>query len=234
MKWPGLPLKTLWRRRGWPTHCAICNSWGVDVLCEACVASFAQPRTRCRHCALPIAPGVRVCTDCQSQTPLLDFCVASVNYAWPWSEVMVNFKFHAQPAWAHSLALLMRHTPGAELMLESCDVALPVPVSAERLTDRGYNQSALLSQQLAGHKSRPHWLIRSAHTQAQSKLTREQRLHNLDQAFSLSPDAVNNIAGKRLLLIDDVMTTGTTLRQAATVLKNAGAQSVHALVFARA
>ncbi len=224
----------LWRRRSWPTHCAICNSWGPDVLCETCIATFAQPRPRCKHCALPLTFGQRVCETCLTQPPALDACVASVSYDWPWPKVMVDFKFSAQPAWAQSLALLMRHTPGAELLLESSDAVLPIPVSAQRLAERGFNQSALLARHLAGAACRTDWLLRPQHAQAQSHLTRAQRLHNLDQAFSLTPDARKQIPGGRMLLIDDVMTTGTTLRQAAQLLRQAGAQSVHALVFARA
>lgn len=234
MKWPGSTLEILWRTLRLPTHCAICNSWGPDVLCESCIGAFAQPRPRCKHCALPVASGVRVCADCRTHAPELDVCIASVSYEWPWSNVMVDFKFSDQPAWARSLALLMRHTPGAELLLESCNVVLPIPLSAPRLTVRGYNQSALLAQHLAGHTSRPNWLLRHQHTEAQSHLTRAQRLHNLDHAFELAPDARHQVQGQRLLLIDDVMTTGTTLKQAAKVLRQAGAKSVHALVFARA
>jgi predicted amidophosphoribosyltransferase len=72
------------------------------------------------------------------------------------------------------------------------------------------------------------------HTEAQSHLPRSERLHNLDQAFALEPTARASIQGQSIVLIDDVMTTGTTLRQAARLLRQAGARSVGALVFARA
>lgn len=147
---------------------------------------------------------------------------------------MVDFKFSAQPAWAQALAQLMRHAPGAELLMESCDVLLPIPVSGPRLAERGFNQSALLAQHLAPHKLNATCLQRRQHTEAQSHLSRAQRLHNLDQAFILDPDALHRIQGRHVLLIDDVMTTGTTLRQAAQLLRQVGAHSVHALVFARA
>lgn len=234
MKWPLSPPQTLWRTRRWPTHCAICNSWGLDVLCESCVETFALPRPRCRHCALPVQLGQRICPDCQSAPPPLDHCIASVSYDWPWPKVMVDFKFHARPAWAHSLALLMRHTPGAELLLESCDAVLPIPVSSTRLAERGFNQSALLARYLAADKMQNQWLQRLQHTEAQSHLSRDERLHNLDQAFALEPTAYPHIQGRQLVLIDDVMTTGTTLYQAAKLLRQAGAHTVSALVFARA
>jgi len=146
----------------------------------------------------------------------------------------VDFKFSAQPAWATSLALLMRHTPGAELLLESCDAVVPIPVSAERLAERGFNQSVLLARHLANAKMQTQWLHRLRHTEAQSHLPRSERLHNLDQAFALEPTARASIQGQSIVLIDDVMTTGTTLRQAARLLRQAGARSVGALVFARA
>ena len=234
MKWPWTPLQNLWQARRWPTHCAICNTWGPDVLCESCVGAFAQPRLRCKHCALPIQAGQRICADCQGQPAALDFCIASVSYDWPWPKVMVDFKFSAQPAWAQSLALLMRHTPGAELLLESCDAVVPIPVSAERLAERGFNQSVLLARHLANAKMQTQWLHRLRHTEAQSHLPRSERLHNLDQAFALDPTARASIQGQSIVLIDDVMTTGTTLRQAARLLRQAGARSVGALVFARA
>ena len=234
MRWPWIPLQTLWQTRRWPTHCAICNNWGPDVLCETCVGTFAQPRLRCKHCALPVPAGQLICADCHSHTPVLDYCIASVSYDWPWPKVMVDFKFSAQPAWAPSLALLMRHTPGAELLLESCDVVVPIPVSDERLAERGFNQSALLARHLAKDKMQTQWLQRLRHTEAQSHLPRKERLHNLDQAFALEPMAQQAIQGQRVVLVDDVMTTGTTLRQAAGLLRQAGARSVSALVFARA
>lgn len=146
----------------------------------------------------------------------------------------MDFKFSAQPAWAQSLAWLMRHTPGAELLLESCDAVVPIPVSTERLAERGFNQSVLLARHLAKAKMQLQWLQRLRHTQAQSHLPRIERLHNLDQAFAIQPHGCTAIQGKRVVLVDDVMTTGTTLRQAAHLLRHAGAQSVSALVFARA
>lgn len=216
-----------------PSRCALCHGWPARPVCDTCVAQQAQPRARCGRCALPLASGTAVCGACLSEPPPLDSCIAAVDYAEPWSRLVIAFKFHGQPGWAGPLALLMRHAPWAEPALEQADRLLPVPLSRERLRQRGFNQALLLARALDARKADARSLLRIRDTPAQSGLTRAGRERNLRAALMVAPERAASLRGARILLIDDVMTTGTTLHAAARCLKAAGAAQVGALVFAR-
>ena len=110
---------------------------------------------------------------------------------------------------------------------------LPLPLSRQRLRQRGFNQALLLARQLAPDKTDATLLLRLHDTPAQSSLARAQRLENLHGAFAIEPLRAHRVSGQRVVLIDDVMTTGATLHAAAGVLHRAGAAQVSALVVAR-
>lgn len=145
----------------------------------------------------------------------------------------MGFKFQGDPSWAAALALLIRSTPWAEPLLESAGLVLPLPLSSQRLRERGFNQALLLARQLAPEKTDATLLLRLHHTAAQSSLNRIQRLENLQGAFALEPARASAVRGQRIVLIDDVMTTGATLHSAAAILRQAGAAHISGLVVAR-
>ena len=180
-----------------------------------------------------VPPGVAVCGACLRTTPLLDGCLAAVDYAYPWAEALAEFKFRGDPGWAGALAALLRNTAGMAAALAEADRVLPVPLSAERLRERGFNQAALLAQHLAGPKADNATLLRLHATEAQSGLPRAERLRNLRGAFAVEPTRIEAVGGKRVMLVDDVMTTGATLQAAAEALRAAGAARVTAAVLAR-
>ncbi len=146
---------------------------------------------------------------------------------------MAQFKFQNDPAWARALALLMQSAPGVEDVLDQVDVILPMPLSAQRLAERGFNQALLLAKALNPHKTQALTLLKLRHTARQSSLKRSERLLNLAGALAVSPFRAASLRGQHVLLVDDVMTSGASLNTAAQVLKQAGVQSVKALVFAR-
>jgi ComF family protein len=183
---------------------------------------------------MPLASGTLQCGACVREPPPLDRCVAAVAYEFPWSRLLVRFKFHGQPGWARSLALLMRSAPWAEPVLEAADVVLPMPLSPARLRERGFNQALELARQLAPGKTDAGLLLRIRHTAPQPSLHRAERLRNVQHAFAVEPLRSGEPAGKRLLLVDDVMTSGASLHAAAQTLRQAGASQVSALVLARA
>ena len=216
-----------------PSQCAFCHTWPSQRICNACVARFAQPATRCQRCALWVPAGVEVCGACIQTPPSFDACVAAVDYAYPWADALAQFKFRGDPGWAKALATLMRSTPWMEPALEAADRVLPVPLSTERLRERGFNQSALLARHLVGPKTDLHTLLRLHATEAQSSLPRAQRLRNLRGAFAVEPSRAAALRGQRVVLIDDVLTTGATLQAATLALREAGVAHVTAAVLAR-
>jgi ComF family protein len=130
--------------------------------------------------------------------------------------------------------------PLARLMISALpseidvDVIIPVPLHPTRLRAREFNQSLLLADQLSRHLSRPVSttnLVRTVATDPQTTLSRQERLRNLRKAFEIRKP--QDLAEKRILLVDDVYTTGTTLNECAKVLRKAGAGPVLALTLAR-
>ncbi len=156
-----------------------------------------------------------------------------MDYGYPWAGLLAEFKFKNDPGWAATLGAHLMAAPGVMAAVAQADWLLPIPLSNERLRERGFNQSLLLARQLDRQRTRADWLLRLRATEAQSSLTRAQRLRNLRGAFALEPLAAAQVAGQRVVLLDDVMTTGATLQMAATVLRQAGVAHITGLVLAR-
>lgn len=216
-----------------PSRCAICQSWPQSPLCEACISRFAQPQNRCSTCALPVPHPSQRCAACLQSPPPLDLCISATTYSWPWVDLIARFKFRHQPGWDGPLATLMQSALLAEDTLDSADWVLPIPLSVRRLSDRGYNQSWLLARQLCPSKADAHLLLRTRDTPSQRTLPRAERLSNLAGAFAVAPSRVAELQGRRVVLIDDVMTSGASLYTAARVLRQAGVAHISALVLAR-
>jgi ComF family protein len=197
------------------------------------VTRFAQPRPRCATCALPVPQGLAQCGACVKSAPPLDRCLAAVSYAYPWSGCITRFKFQQSPGWAGTLAMLLRSSPWVEPALEQADRVVPVPLSAQRLRERGFNQALELARCLAPRKTDARLLLRIRHTLAQSELLRADRLRNVAGAFAVEPLRAEELRGRRVVLVDDVMTSGASLFAAAAALRQAGAAHITGLVVAR-
>lgn len=216
-----------------PSQCLVCHAWPTQSVCESCVSRFAQPIPRCRTCALAMPAGVEQCGACLRSPPPVDSCLAAVSYTFPWSELIAGYKFHQHPGRAGALALLLRSAPWVEPALEAADLLVPMPLSQQRLRARGYNQALLLARHLAPAKTDAGLLLRIQDTPAQSSLKRAQRLTSVQHAFALDPLRADPIKGRRVVLLDDVMTSGASLFSAARVLRAGGATHITGLVIAR-
>ena len=219
--------------RAVPSQCAVCHAWPAAPVCEACVVRFAQPVPRCRTCALPVPQGVSRCGACIKLPPPLDACVAAVAYAYPWSGLIASYKFNGNPGWASTFALLIQSTPWSEPALDRADLLVPMPLSKQRLQERGFNQALVLARVLQPDKTDARLLLRIKDTPAQSSLDRKQRLQSVQDAFAVDPLLAAQVADKRIVLLDDVMTSGASMHAAARALRGAGAAHITGMVIAR-
>jgi len=174
------------------------------------------------------------CGACIADPPRFDRARAAMRYDDAARGLVLQFKHadatHAAPGYAKWMA-----RAGADL-IAGCDLIAPVPLHRWRLLWRRYNQSALLAQALgraSGKPVLPDLLIRRRATPSQGRLGRNQRFQNVAGAFALRPVHAGKLQGLRVLLVDDVMTTGATVAECAKVLKRAGAASVDVLTLAR-
>jgi len=181
------------------------------------------------------------CKRCLRQPFGLDACFAALPYAFPWSELVSRYKFDSQTGWASFMASTLLGQPAVRDFLRQLtadDWLLPLPLSAERLAWRGFNQAweltrALQRKSACRAAADTSLLLRIRHTRPQSELKRSARLDNLKGAFAVAPLRTAELTGRRVVLVDDVMTSGASLLTAASVLRQAGASHVSAVVLTR-
>jgi ComF family protein len=218
-----------------PSLCAVCHGWGTQRVCGMCVARFAVPHARCRQCALRVPQGVSVCGACLTDPPPYAHALGAVDYDHPWDGLITQFKFHG--ALDLALALVRRLMTAFEHSGAAAPaLLLSVPLSAERLRERGYNQAWELARRLARMlrcSTDAHLLLRVKHTPHQLALAPERRADNVRGAFAVEPRRLAEVRGRHVTLVDDVMTTGATVAELARVLRQAGAADVSVWVVAR-
>lgn len=191
----------------------------------------------CRVCGGLVAAPTRhdfVCEDCRKNPPAYELSRSAVRFLEPIRSLVLDFKFHKTLWIKDDLVDLLDGLVRAKLDDSAIDVVIPVPLHPNRERTRGYNQSRLLAEGLAQRLNRRidiRSLIRTRDTEHQSRLDRERRLKNLDQAFLVvKPEMVR---GRTILLVDDVTTTGTTLSACARALLDASASRVWCATVAR-
>ena len=230
------------QRRAWldalPSQCAVCHRWPGPRICKDCSLRWAAITHRCQTCAMPLAATASVCGACLRHPPPLQQCIAVLDYAYPWQEVIGRYKFQSDLGLVRSLSRLLAENAEVQHLLHNCDALLPVPASDTRLRERGFDHTRLLAASLLAQSDSAlplltHAVQRQHIAQSQHASTRAQRLRQLRGAFSLLPGQQAVIEGRHLMLLDDVMTTGATLNALADCLLRAGAASVSAVVLAR-
>ncbi|HMN22440.1 MAG TPA: phosphoribosyltransferase family protein [Ottowia sp.] len=226
-------LPALFSPAAWPSQCLICRAWPARSLCPDCTARFTRPVPRCSGCALPVPAGVPRCGACLVDPPPIDACLAAVDYAWPWTHCIARLKFHQDVGLAAALAALLAAAPGVPQALAHADWLLPMPLAPERLAERGYNPALLLARQLPHASCRTDLLLRMRHTPPQRGLSRAARRRNVRGAFAVEAVNAQALQGRHVALLDDVMTTGASLHEAARALRRAGARRITAIALAR-
>lgn len=131
------------------------------------------------------------------------------------------------------MATLLRSTPWVEPALEKADWLLPMPLSHNRMKERGFNQALVLARALCSEKVNPFALERVRHTAPLSSMNKAQRERQIRAAYRTRLHVSSTLQGKKIVLLDDVMTTGASLQAAALILRQAGVTDITALVFAR-
>jgi ComF family protein len=187
--------------------------------CAACDARLRRRAVFCSACAHAVAPAGR--------SPIIAFAAYGGSVA----AALRRLKYADRPDLAGPLGHLARHAARAARV--RADLVIPVPLHPARLAERGYNQAALLGAEVARELSVPmaaRALARTRHTPQQARLDRAARLHNVTGAFRVRAE----VRGKRILLVDDVCTTGATLAACTEALREAGALEVTSIVVARA
>ena len=211
--------------------CTLCGVRARTQLCAACESDLPHlPDLVCPQCAAVSPEGER-CGRCLSDPPHFDATLAAFRYEFPFDKLMQAFKFRAQLALAEEFASALAARVESAAM--SFDALVPLPLSSARLASRGFDQTALIAQSLSKQLPKiklARQLIKVRDTPPQSGLDREARLKNVRGAFACE----TNLTGRHVAILDDVMTTGATLSEAARTLKKAGAMRVTAIAVARA
>ena len=222
-----------------PPRCLACGATveDVDALCGSCWAAitfFAPPW--CAVCGLPFPHPMgdaAICADCARQQPSWDRARSVLRYDRHSRRLVLMLKHGDQTHLAGAFGRWM-HRAGSEV-LAGADLLIPVPLHWTRLFARRFNQAALLAkaiQRAGGPPLAADWLIRRRRTPSQGTLGPLARARNVRGAFALRRGC--DVKGKRVVLIDDVLTTGATAEECARVLRRAGASYVGVLVLARA
>lgn len=218
--------------RAVPGACLLCGADCAGLLCPPCAADLPRlPTARCPRCAEPTTHGEH-CGRCLHQPPHFDATLALFAYAFPADQLLQAFKYGGQllpGAWFAS-----QLTAAALAWGQAIDAVVALPLHPERLAERGFNQAQELARPLAAALGVPllsDACLRQKATPPQAELphTKERR-RNVRNAFACTRD----LSGLRLLLVDDVMTTGASLDECARTLKMHGATWVGAAVAARA
>lgn len=223
-----------------PPHCIACRgpADGPGRLCPTCwseVDFIAAPM--CAGCGLPLEFDLgpdALCAGCVAAPPTFDRARAVMRYGDVGRRLVVGLKFADRTHLAPALGAWLARA-GADL-IETADLVVPVPLHRRRLISRRFNQSALLAHCLArqtGLIVATDALRRRRSTGSQAGLTRAQRRTNVAGAFEVAGRRRPEIKGRRVLLIDDVLTTGATVDACAATLRRAGADHIDVLTLAR-
>ncbi len=226
-----------------PTQCLLCGATlKGELLCDGCLYDLPWVQRyehRCQQCALALESAGNFCGHCLHQPPAFSRSIIPLAYQHPLTPLIHRFKYRGKLTHGKLLGqLLAQHISDCATHADwkIPDLLIPTPMHWTRRWQRGFNQAEILGQYLASTTGIPlaTQIIRRLHrTPAQKELTRSERQKNLRKAFTISANAQQKIIGKRIALIDDVVTTTATMRELSQLLIKAGAKDVQVWALAR-
>ena len=211
-------------------NCLLCGTNTGEDFCAACYRDLPQlPVNHCPVCLWPVPTG-EICGSCLKKPPAFTRTLAALRYTFPADALIHALKYQTNLAIAPVLAKLF--IARLKTLEKMPDIIVPMPLHPIRLRERGFNQAMEISRTIAkqtGIALLPDSCSRVKHTPPQTGLPWKERQKNIRRAFSCKMD----VAGKHVAIVDDVMTTGTTLNELAKVLRRQGASEISNWVIAR-
>ena len=220
----------------WPPRCALCGQSGQQGLdlCTGCECDLPLNDNVCEHCAEPLPRELSqpaLCAACLKQPPIFDACVAPYLYAFPMDRMIQGLKYRGDLTYGRVLGeLLARHLAHRQTRPE---LIIPVPLAPMRYRERGFNQARELALPVCKALDltlRSDLVTRHRETREQAGLDRNERLKNTQRAFALTAP----LGARHVAIIDDVVTTGSTVNEISKVLRAAGAEWIEVWAVARA
>lgn len=217
-----------------PQRCELCAGVsGTELVCNACMRDLPWLSSACPVCALPTSGG-SVCGQCLNEPPAFDATIAAFSYAFPIDRLIHSLKYQGRLALAEwcANAILARDDRSGAGVSSQPQHLIALPLAVERQRERGYNQAQEIARAISartGVPLLPRGLLRVRATPPQAALPWTERAKNVRGAFACELD----LSGLTIAVVDDVMTTGASLAEAAKTLKASGAASVENWVVAR-
>jgi ComF family protein len=217
-----------WWRKQQPAPCLLCGAHALESnLCDDCRKGLPWlDASHCSSCAHPL-PSPGLCGRCLAEPPHFDRVVAACRYAFPLDSLIQSYKYSGRLAAGTALASLL-----ANRVQQRPDLIVPIPLTAQRLRERGFNQALELARALGrqtGVRVHAQLCVKVRDTLPQTRLPWKERRKNIRGAFVVE----GGVEGRHVAVVDDVLTTGATLSELARNLKRAGAATVTGYVIAR-
>ncbi len=222
--------------------CVLCTSPEANnhALCSPCLNDLPwHPNTSCPQCGLASSgTGLNaiVCGSCLNSPPDFDVTKAVFLYAYPVDAMMQRYKYGNMLNLGNTFGEFLTEKVNVEDCLKNIDLFIPMPMHPQRLKERGFNQALEIAKVLTKNckeKLDYNSVERQILTPPQASLPLKERVKNIKGAFKVKADKLDKLQGKRIAIVDDVMTTGASLNELAKTLKKTGAAHVECWVIAR-
>ena len=218
-----------------PRICVLCQAdslTGID-LCRGCQEELPWIDHCCAICSIPLPLQHTVCGQCLQSSPAYQASCIAFQYRYPVAQLNLQFKHQQQLMYGQVLSQLLSQFIDCRIQdSKKPDVLIPVPLHSRRQRQRGFNQAHEIALVLSRNLGLPlmgRAVVRNRHTASQKSLGSQDRAKNLKGCFSLA----GSVAGMSVAIVDDVMTTGATVQELASLLRSAGTREVQIWALAR-